>query len=315
MRVAHLVRARVNILICISLLQFASGKLCGQTANLTRQGLCSFALPVVPTVLTQVAARAEYVAEHYWHGLDYANTDWLGDSLGLEQVFVDWIPVLAELPQEKLAKFAETVITYGNGYPAMQMRLGELAEWYFNGPNSPYRNEELFIPVLRALIADSQIEDIYKERYRYQLQKALMNRPGTKAADITLLTRECQTLRLADIDKDYVMLYFFNPDCNACRTVSAYITNSAIFKSLSDKGKMRIVAIYPDDDLSAWKKHIDHLAKWWLVTRYGEATDRDAYDLPAIPNLYLLDKDKKVILKDATVEQIEKWLRTNLFGG
>lgn len=276
---------------------------------------CVFSPPQPPMVLTSKEDLMNYLAERYWAGLNYADDAWLTDTVHLKQVFVDWLPLLALLPPADQQKAAATIITYGNGYPMMQKRMGELAEFYLHDANSPYRNEELYIPILKALIGVSQIADIEKERYRYQLQKALMNRPGTKAADITLLTRECQTLRLADIDKDYVMLYFFNPDCNACRTVSAYITNSAIFKSLSDKGKMRIVAIYPDDDLSAWKKHIDHLAKWWLVTRYGEATDRDAYDLPAIPNLYLLDKDKKVILKDATVEQIEKWLRTNLFGG
>ena len=37
-------------------------------------------------------------------------------------------------------------------------------------------------------------------------------------------------------------------------------------------------------------------------------TERQLYDLKAMPTLYLLDKDKRVILKDAPVEQIEQWL-------
>lgn len=312
MRVAHLVRARVNILLCISLLQFASGKLCGQTANVTRQGSCSFALPVVPTVLTQVAARAEYVAEHYWHGLDYANTAWLGDSSGIEQIFVDWIPVLAELPQEKRARVAETIITCGNGYPAMQLRLGELAECYFNGPNSPYRNEDLYIPVLRALIADSKIEDIYKERYRFQLERALKNRRGTPAADFAFITREHQRHRLADLNSDYVLLYFFNPDCSECKRVTAYVGGSSVFSALLDSKRLTILALYPDDDLTAWENHIRNMPQGWTVARYADAASREAYYLPAIPNLYLLDGEKKVILKDAPVELIERWLQSNI---
>ena len=35
---------------------------------------------------------------------------------------------------------------------------------------------------------------------------------------------------------------------------------------------------------------------------------RELYDLKASPTLYLLDKDKRVILKDVTVEEIGKWL-------
>ena len=33
------------------------------------------------------------------------------------------------------------------------------------------------------------------------------------------------------------------------------------------------------------------------------------YDLKAIPCLYLLDADKRVLLKDATVEQVELYLK------
>ncbi|MEF9924367.1 MAG: DUF5106 domain-containing protein, partial [Muribaculaceae bacterium] len=35
-------------------------------------------------------------------------------------------------------------------------------------------------------------------------------------------------------------------------------------------------------------------------------------DLKAIPSLYLLDKDKKIILKDATIEIIENYLQNKI---
>ncbi len=273
-----------------------------------------FSPPLPPMVLAFKEDRLQYMAEHYWKGLDYASDAWIADTVALKQVFVDWLPLLGQLSPANRQKAAPTIITYGNEYPVMQKWLGELAESYFNDANSPYRNEELYIPILRALIEAPLLKDFEKDRYRYQLQIAMMNRPGTKAADVALVTRERKTLRLADIDKDFVMLYFFNPDCSACQTISAYITNSTVFKTLADKGEMLVVAIYPDEDLDAWEKHIDSLPEWWLVTHYRGSVDRDAYDLPAIPNLYLLDKDKKVILKDATVEQIEKWLYANFWG-
>ena len=37
--------------------------------------------------------------------------------------------------------------------------------------------------------------------------------------------------------------------------------------------------------------------------------EKNLYDLKAIPTLYLLDKDKKVLLKDATVAQIDQYLQ------
>ena len=36
-----------------------------------------------------------------------------------------------------------------------------------------------------------------------------------------------------------------------------------------------------------------------------------AYDLPGIPALYLLDRNKKVIIKDRPVETVEAWFEEN----
>lgn len=279
--------------------------------TVSREDTCVFSLPRIPMVLSSREEKLEYLAEHYWQGLDYANDQWLADSVDLEQVFVNWFPLLEQLQLAERQKAVATVITYGSEYPLMQKRLGELAELYFHDPNSPYRNEELYIPILEALIEAPKLENVEKERYRYQLQKALKNRAGTSASDMKLITREQHTLRLYDISSDYVLLYFFNPDCHACQTISAYIINSSTFQNLADSGKMKVVAIYPDEDMTAWEKHVSALPQQWLITRYADAADREAYDLPAIPNLYLLDKDKNVILKDATVEQIEDWLKAN----
>ena len=312
----RLVRIMVSIgwymMPVISVLPFVS---CGGQALAkvaAERDTCVFTLPNPPAVLTGVAERAEYVAGHYWQGLDYANAAWLADSAALEQVFVYWIPVLAQLSPDSRAKVAGTVITHGKGHPAMQLRLGELAELYFHEPNSPYRSEELYIPILHALVEVSHIKDIYKERYCYQLEKALMNRPGTHATDFAFVTREQRTQRLSDIRSDYVLLYFFNPDCHDCKRVAAYITASPVFSSLLEYKRLTVLAVYPDEDLLVWKKHLYSMPEEWIVARYANDADRKAYDLPAIPNLYLLNWEKKVIWKDASAELIENWLRDEI---
>ncbi len=268
-----------------------------------------FSPPNPPSLLMNRDERLNYLAAHYWARLNYADKAWPADSAALEQLFVDWLPLLGQLQPTKRPVAAATLITYGNEHPAMQKRLGELAERYLHDPNSPYRNEELYLPILEALIEAPRLKDIEKVRYRYQRQKALMNRPGTKAADLALVTRENRTIRLAAVDSEWILLFFFNPDCHACQTTAGSITRSALCRNLSERGKMKVVALYPDEDLSAWEKHKNSFSKRWLVARYAGAADREAYDLPAIPTLYLLDSEKKVILKDATMEQIEERLR------
>lgn len=274
---------------------------------------CVFTLPTVPASMTEVVQRAEYVAVHYWQGLDYSDTAWLADPLALEQVFVDWIPVVAQLPPDRLAIAAETVITHGNGYPAMQQRLGELSEIYFYEPDSPYRNEELYIPILHALMAAPAIGGIYKKRYQYQLDKAMKNSPGTQASDFTFITSEHMSQRLSDFRSDYVLLYFFNPDCSECRKTAAYISASPVFSALLEDKRLTVLAVYPFEDLQAWDRSIDEMPRGWIVAHYAGEDDRNSYHLLSIPSLYLLDREKNVILKDACVALIENRLRGEMY--
>jgi len=51
-------------------------------------------------------------------------------------------------------------------------------------------------------------------------------------------------------------------------------------------------------------------ASW--INSYDSAVslkNDEIYDLKAIPTLYLLDKDKKVVLKDVTFNQVENYLK------
>ena len=72
--------------------------------------------------------------------------------------------------------------------------------------------------------------------------------------------------------------------------------------------KLAILAVYPDSDLTAWKKTTYPA---YFINAYDAVqtiTKQELYDLKAIPTLYLLDREKRVQFKDAPVEQIEAWL-------
>ena len=65
-----------------------------------------------------------------------------------------------------------------------------------------------------------------------------------------------------------------------------------------DAGNLTVLAIYTEGNLDVWKTTISELPKEWIVgTDREEIKQRCLYDLKAMPSLYLLDGDKKVILK------------------
>ena len=66
-----------------------------------------------------------------------------------------------------------------------------------------------------------------------------------------------------------------------------------------------------DEDKEEWERHLPDFPKEW-INGYDKKLvikEKNLYDLKAIPTLYLLDKDKKVLLKDATVAQIDQYLQ------
>ena len=81
--------------------------------------------------------------------------------------------------------------------------------------------------------------------------------------------------------------------------------SSFLINEFSKSNKLKILAVYPDEDLDAWKEHVSVMPKDW-INSYDKSVslkNDEIYDLKA-----LLNKEKKVLLKDATFQQIENYL-------
>ncbi|WP_281671526.1 DUF5106 domain-containing protein [Rikenella microfusus] len=178
-------------------------------------------------------------------------------------------------------------------------------------PNSRLRNDELYIPLLEAVIASPFYDSVEKVRPRYRLEMASKNRVGRPAADFTYTLADGTQGTLYGIEAPFTLVYINNPDCHACEQLQAEMAASPVIGGRLAAGRLKIVAIYPDEDLEAWRRHRGEVPTQW-INGYdaGLAMRRQSlYDLRAIPSIYLLDKDKRVLLKDcASVDQLEAYL-------
>lgn len=284
----------------------------GQTADSGVKSGHELKLSAPPDTMTDPISRAVFVAQHYWDNFDFSDDTWIDDKDALEQVFADWAWILSQMPVSESKKVVGDAIRKGNGAQKLQYEMMYLSEFYFQNPNSPYRNDDLYIEVLNAVLADDKIDDGTKLRAREQLKTAMLNRPGTKASEFTGLTaKDNKKIKLSKIKGEYIVLYFFNPECHDCERVRGQLNASATIAPLLESGKLTIVAVYPEEDLTVWERHTDEMPLSWITLRFASEEDRDGYDLLSIPTLYLLNEDKQVILKDASVESIEAYIKQN----
>lgn len=310
-----MVRKGVNFILALALL-------CGETSCsyaqkqqenvVTPKTEKTFTLPDIPQVLTSHEDRAAYLVSHYWDNFDFVDTTFVSKPEVTEQAFVDFINILSYVPEDKGKKALINLMDSASINNTVFIHFMNLAEKYLYDPNSPFRDEELYIPILNTVIESSQLDETYKARPRHQLKTAMKNRPGCVAADFVYTLSTGTYAKMSSIKSDYTILFFNNPDCHDCQRVKNYIKDSAIFNYLTQANStpsLSILAIYPDADIPLWKR-ADYPAM--MINSYDAGqviTNKELYDLKAIPTFYLLDSEKKVIMKDASIEQIEAWLQ------
>lgn len=272
-----------------------------------------FSMPTIPEGLSTVSQRADYLAEHYWDHFDFSDTGYIHLPEITEQVFVDYLDILPHTGRQNAESsitemLAQTIDkdTTGMMYPYFL----DLYKSYLHDPNSPMRNDEYYIPVTGFVLADTLSDMATKERAGFDLSMMKKNRVGQIATNFSYRLTSAKRGTLHKIQSDYILLLFYNPDCHSCSQTIDYLKQSELINSYLQEGSLKILAVYPDSDLAVWKKHLGDIPAAWIncYDKDQSVKNRLLYDLKAIPTLYLLDKDKMVLLKDMDVVTVEKYL-------
>ena len=267
-----------------------------------------FTLPEIPTTLPTPEERAKFLVAHYWDNFNFADTTLIHRPEITEQAFVDFLDILNYTTADQVSATEKAMLDKAmRADKVMFDYFTELYEKYLYDPNSPLMNEEMYIPVLEYIVASDKIGEFDKIRPAHQLEMAMKNRVGTKALDLVYTLASGKKEKLSAVKSEYTLLMFYNPDCESCKITKNELENSQIISQ--NKSRITILAVYPDADISLWRKHLPEMsAEWTVGYDAGEQIRKgQLYDLKAIPTMYLLDRDKKVILKDIPAGRIEQF--------
>lgn len=274
----------------------------------------TFILPPVPDIMKAPEERAKYLVMHYWDRFDFSDRTLIGRPEITEQAFVDYINILNYVPKENADASLVYTLQKAEADTLMYVHFTELFEKYFYDPNSPFRNEEYYLPVLEEVTSSPLLKEEKRSRYKFQREMSNKNRIGDSANDLTYTVSSGQSFRLYDLKSEYTLLMFTNPGCSTCAAVTERLNvseelNRALALNSPTRTMLTVLALSPDNDLDEWLSHLPEIPTRWIYAydKSGEITTKRLYDIKAIPTIYLLDKNKKVILKDTSIEMVESF--------
>ena len=91
------------------------------------------------------------------------------------------------------------------------------------------------------------------------------------------------------------------------------LKNMPQISDMITSGRLAVLNIYIDEDIAAWRSYMPIYPEEWYNGFDPDSVIRTdvLYNVRAIPSLYILDKDKTVVMKDAVTEKVMSFINQN----
>ena len=275
----------------------------------------------IPSVYTEDDERVAWFQTHYFDNFLSTKEIWPSvDSTVVNGVPVDkleesfatfvYLTEMTDIPsgQKALDELFTRTEAYQKADTASTVftKMAEIVEKYYYDPNSPYRNEDLYLAYIKRLAASDLTPASRRKSLGFDIRICSLNPIGSPAADFRFTDIKGRTHRLYDVKAEHTLLFFSNPGCEACKEIIDALNGSQKVSELLAAGKLAVVNIYIDEDLDAWRSYQDYYPDSWYNGYDPDFVIRKdlLYSVRAIPSLYMLDSQKTVLMKDATQENI-----------
>ena len=273
----------------------------------------NFPLPEIPESLIDGQDRAIYLSKHYWEKFPFDDISLINKPTVTEQAFVDYIHVLNFIPFKHARRSIIYLFVLAQKDRAMYAHFATLFEKYYYTADSPFCNEELYIPVLETILKSDMLTEEDYEKYDFQEEMIHKNRVRSKAADFVYTLENGNWKRMHALKSNYLILFFSTPDCDKCASVVDEIHNSEILAKVCSlnsfsRTMLCVLNIYPESNIPLWRESLLSMPQKNWIHAYDKSrvlTNKRVYNLKKLPTIYLLDKNKRIILKDTSLDEIE----------
>ena len=137
-------------------------------------------------------------------------------------------------------------------------------------------------------------------------QTLVMSDSVKVAEDFSVVTVGGQEMKLSDLPKGRLtILVFFDPDCKVCRQTLFGLKHSSLVKQLISEEVLQVMTVHVGYEERLWREMLGDMSEAWVkTTQKTDMRDSKCYDLSDLPALYLLDADRKIMVRASYAEQL-----------
>ena len=227
----------------------------------------TFPYPDIPDEVKEPEERMAYMLTHFWQDYSFADSTAMNREVG-EQGMVDFLNLMQHADSVTAVLGAGVLADSLVAHPSALSFFEGLMAHYLDDSDSPLYSDVVYAHLLRALPETPQRV--------WLLEQLAKNRVGSRAADILVTTSDGKRIRLYSIKAEQTLLIFYDPDCRRCQRLDAQLEQEPLFVQ---NPRLRVV-----------RKDMNELE--------GE------YYVPHTPALYLLNAEKRVVLKETNLQTL-----------
>ncbi|GGB12009.1 TlpA family protein disulfide reductase [Puia dinghuensis] len=279
--------------------------------------------PVIPPASKQPGGKYDslfayhFFKDHYWDGVSFSDERLSRTPVfepRLDKYFHDLVPPDPDsIERETDMMLLESRVSK----PMFQYLLVYFVQKYVN---PEYMGQDaVFVHLFEKYINTGQAE-FFTEKYRKFLDNRayslMANLIGAPAANLEMVDTAGAPRNLYDVQAPYIVICFWDPTCSHCKEIVPNV--DSIFQAKWKQEGVKLYGVMVDGGREAWLQFIkDHNLTDWIhvyetkehldaTEKAGQPNYRQLYDVYQTPILYLLDKDKRIIAKKLTYQQLDE---------
>jgi len=264
-------------------------------------------------ILANRYKRMEYYTMHFFDNFPWSDSRIFNTPVGDSKIKAFQSLLMQQWNSPIMDSAILSAFNASKADPTSHRIFFEKLEKVFGDHASPYRIERIYIAMLKDMLSTKGISDLNKRHYTYELKAIDKNNEGERANNFRIVTSSGDTTTLYDIQSEYLLLYLQHPTCPTCQRVRKMMADFPFLNKAIASGRLKVLTVYFEDENEVWNNYIhspeanpNYMHGW----NFDQSiTDKALYDTRAIPYMFILDKDKKILKKNVMENDLEDQIK------